>query len=192
MKKILLLNANPKLSSFAKLLADSYEVEAREKAEVRRMNLSEMEFNLSLDTGYDSEQPLEPSLDAFQQAITWADHIVVISPIWWGGIPAKFKGLLDRSILPGFAFKYEKGSAEPTQLLTGKTVRLILTMDAPEEYLEYQAKPVLDQLDLFTFQFSGMSPAKVNLFGSIIGSDEAQRQQWLTEVAELGASESVK
>ncbi|MDP2572602.1 NAD(P)H-dependent oxidoreductase [Vibrio penaeicida] len=192
MKKILLLNANPKLSSFAKLLTDSYEVEAREKAEVRRMNLSEMEFNLSLDTGYDSDQPLEPSLDAFQQAITWADHIVVISPIWWGGIPAKFKGLLDRSILPGFAFKYEKGSAEPAQLLTGKTVRLILTMDAPEEYLEYQAKPVLDQLDLFTFQFSGMSPAKVTLFGSIIGSDEAQRQQWLTEVAELGASESVK
>ncbi|KJY68096.1 NAD(P)H-dependent oxidoreductase [Vibrio nigripulchritudo] len=188
MKNILVINANPKSSSFSHALADSYEIQAREQAEVKRINLVELDFNISLDSGYDDVQPLEPSLESFQESVLWADHIVIVSPIWWGGLPAKFKGLLDRTFLPGFAFKFEEGSAEPKQLLTGKTSRLILTMDAPHDYVEVQAQPVIEQLDRFTLQFSGMEAAKLTLIGSVIGADKSQRDEWLKRVGELGAT----
>lgn len=187
MKKILLLNGNPKANSFAHLLSDRYECEAREYAQVKRFDLSQMEFDPNLAGGYDNEQALEDCLQAFQKSVVWADHIVVVTPIWWGGLPAKLKGLFDRSFLPGFAFKFEGDNPMPTQLLSGKTSRLICTMDAPEEYFVAQARPVLEQLDLFTLQYCGMAPAEVTLLGSIVMSTEAQRTGWLQQITQLGA-----
>ncbi|QUJ69810.1 NAD(P)H-dependent oxidoreductase (plasmid) [Photobacterium sp. GJ3] len=185
-KKILLLNANPKAESFAKSLADAYEIEAREHASVRRLNLSEMHFTPSLDAGYDAVQPLEPCLSHFQESLRWAEHIVIVSPIWWGGLPAKLKGFIDRTFLPGFAFQFEGDNPEPVPLLKGKTARIILTMDAPAEMLAEQAEPVLAQLDRFTLQFCGVSPAETTLLGSVILSTETQRQLWLKDIQALG------
>jgi len=175
-KKILILNGNPKSSSYNQHLADVYEIEAREHFEIKRFNLSNMAFNPSLDNGYDSVQDLEPSLAQFQTAIVWADHIVIFLPIWWGGIPAKLKGLFDRAFIPGFAFKYE--GDEPLPLLKGKTSRLVVTMDAPANYAPEQAAPTITQLDHFTLQFCGIEKAKVNLLGSIISSDSDPKRQW--------------
>ncbi|WP_444898030.1 NAD(P)H-dependent oxidoreductase [Microbulbifer sp. SSSA005] len=188
MKNILLLNGNPKKNSFVKQLSDVYESEAKKQANVRRYNLSEMDFNSNLEFGYDDYQVLEDCLYEFQEALKWAQHIVVMSPIWWGGLPGKLKGLIDRSFLPGITFKFESGSAEPIQLLKGKTSRIILTMDAPTEYLEEQAKSVLEQLDRFTLQYCGFSKAEVSLFGSMIMSDKNQQDSWLKTVKALGAS----
>ncbi|KKC98880.1 NAD(P)H-dependent oxidoreductase [Photobacterium halotolerans] len=185
-KKILLLNANPKAESFAKSLADTYDIEAREHASVRRLNLSEMHFNPSLDSGYDAVQPLEPCLSHFQESLQWAEHIVIVSPVWWGGLPAKFKGLIDRAILPGFAFQFEENNPYPVQLLQGKTARIILTMDAPAEMLVEQAEAVLAQLDRFMLQFCGVSPAETTLLGSVILSTETQRQSWLEDIQTIG------
>ncbi|MBD8513534.1 NAD(P)H-dependent oxidoreductase [Photobacterium sp. CAU 1568] len=186
-KNILLLNANPKAESFAKCLADAYDLEAREHSSVRRLNLSEMHFNPSLDSGYDAVQPLEPCLQHFQEFLRWAEHIVIVSPVWWGGLPAKFKGLIDRTFLPGFAFQFEGDNPEPVQLLTGKTARIILTMDAPQDFLTVQAAPVLAQLDQFTLQFSGVSAADTSLFGSVILSSESERAEWIATAKRLGS-----
>lgn len=184
MMKTLLINANPKVHSFSLELANAYEAGASQTAQIRRFNLSDMAFNPSLDTGYDAIQPLEPCLKEFQDAVLWADHIVIVSPIWWGGLPAKFKGLLDRTFLPGATFKFEADNPEPVQLLAGKTAHLVLTMDAPEDLLEFQAAPVLEQLDRFTLQFCGVEKAYTTLFGSVIMSDETQRQTWLDQLTQ--------
>ncbi|MDK1286875.1 NAD(P)H-dependent oxidoreductase [Pseudoalteromonas umbrosa] len=177
-KKILILNGNPKSTSFCQQLANTYIVEAREYYEVKHFNLSEMAFNPSLDSGYDAKQDLEPDLQDFQKCLLWAEHIVIFSPIWWGGLPAKLKGLFDRSFLPHFAFKYECDNPQPTPLLIGKTARIVLTMDMPEPYLEDQARPVLEQLDQYTLQFSGVEKAATNLFGSMILATQEQKQNW--------------
>lgn len=186
-KNILLLNANPKAESLSRLLADQYQIEAREHFDVRRFDLPEMDFQPSLESGYDAIQPLEPCLQDFQEQLKRVDHIVIISPIWWGGLPAKFKGLIDRAILPGSAFRFEADHPAPVQLLRGKTARIILTMDAPQEMLREQAQPVLAQLDRFTLQFCGVTPAETTLFGSVIFSTEAERAGWVSTVKTLGA-----
>lgn len=187
MKNILVLDGNPKSNSFSAFLCNTYECSAREYSEIRRFCLHQMNFNPSLDCGYDSIQNLETCLVEFQEAALWADHIVIVSPIWWGGLPAKLKGLFDRTFLPNFSFKYVEDSPVPTQLLKGKTSRIILTMDAPLEYTEEQAQPVIEQLDKFTLQFCGIEKAEYSLFGSIISASEEETKNWKCIVSELGA-----
>jgi len=187
-KNILILNANPKPTSLCQTLADTYEIEARETANIRRFNLAEMAFNPSLDQGYDEIQTLEPCLATFQTALMWADHIVIVSPIWWGGLPAKMKGLIDRVFIPGVTFKFEGENPYPVQLMKGKSARIILTMDMPEEFVEEQAAPVLGQLSTFTLEYCGVEPVKTSLFGSVIMSEQDQKTDWVAEVKALGQS----
>lgn len=186
-KKIIVLNGNPKSSSYCQYLGDLYECEAREYFNIRRFNLSNMAFNPSLDSGYDTRQVLEPCLVEFQQSILWADHIVIVTPIWWGGIPAKLKGLFERTFLAGFSFKYEEGNLLPLQLLKGKTSRIIITMDAPSDYVEEQAAPAIAQLDTYTLQFCGIEQAKLNLLGSIISASTENKLHWEKKIKDLGS-----
>lgn len=186
-KKIVLIDGNPKSSSYCQHLADLYECEAREYFDVTRFNLASMAFNPSLNCGYDGEQSLEECLIQFQQSILAADHLVIVMPIWWGGIPAKLKGLFDRAFLPGFAFKYEHDNPFPVQLLRGKTSRLIITMDAPAEYTAEQAAPAIGQLDTFTLQFCGIKKAEVTLVDSIISASAENKSQWEIIVRDIGS-----
>jgi putative NADPH-quinone reductase len=181
-KNILVLDGNPKSTSYCKHLADVYENVAGEFFTVKRIGISSMDFNLSLDTGYDHQQLLEPSLVEFQQSIKWADHLVIVTPIWWGGIPAKLKGLFDRAFLPGFSFKYEADNPLPLQLLKGKTSRLIMTMDAPAEYAEQQSAPIIEQLDTFTLQFCGFEPAQYSLIGPILTATPEDKEIWQSSI----------
>lgn len=191
MSNLLILNANPKQKSLGQQLADAYETGVRASADaaehrIRRFDLGSMVFDPSLNEGYDQPQPLEPSLNDFLTALQWADHLLIVAPVWWGGLPAKFKGLIDRVFLPGQTFRYEAGSPLPTPLLVGKTARLILTMDAPEEYAEIQAAPVLEQLNRFTLAFCGIENETPLLVHSASFSDEAQTGFWLKTLNELG------
>lgn len=185
-KKILVLNGNPKKSSYGLHLSNIYETAANEQFDIKRIDLSNMQFNPSLDFGFDKEQKMEPCLIDFQQAVSWCEHLVIITPIWWGGIPAKLKGLFDRSFVPGFAFQYETGNPEPLKLLAGKTSRIIMTMDAPSHYATEQASSAITQLDFYTLQFCGFSEAKHDLMGSIISADPELKARWSTLVHNLG------
>ncbi|MEF1337492.1 NAD(P)H-dependent oxidoreductase, partial [Vibrio rotiferianus] len=69
----------------------------------------------------------EPDLLRFQELVLWAEHIVIITPVWWGTVPAKFKGIVDRVFLPNFAFKYTEGNMFPEKLLSGRSSELFIT-----------------------------------------------------------------
>ena len=106
-KKILVINGNPKESSFCHELAEQYVVSGQRNHEVKVVSVSKLKFDLDLHSGYDKVQSLEPDLAEFQSLVKWAEHVVFILPVWWGGMPAKLKGLIDRTFLSGFAFKYQ-------------------------------------------------------------------------------------
>lgn len=187
-KRILVLNGNPKPVSLCHDIAQAYAGAAQTAHEVRRVDLSALSFDSNLAVGYDAQQPLEPDLQAFQQSVTWAQHLVVVAPVWWGGLPAQFKGLFDRTFLPGFAFRYEKEQVWPSRLLKGRSATLLLTLDTPPWYFRwFQGAPAVRQLDTATLAFSGFAPVRHHLFGPVIKSDAAQRQRWLAKAAVLGA-----
>ena len=85
---------------------------------VKLLELNELKFDLSLHVSYKSEQKLEPDLVLAQKYILEAEHLVFVFPNWWGMMPALLKGFIDRTFLPGFAFKYREKSPLPEKLLT--------------------------------------------------------------------------
>lgn len=183
MKKILVLSANPKPTSLTQSLAKQYTDTAQADHDVKFMDISALHFAVNLNQGHDQEQPLEADLIDFQQALTWCDHFVLFTPIWWGSIPAKLKGLFDRTLLPGYAFQYVSGNAFPKQLLTGKTARVVMLMDTPPWYYRLvQRSPAVKELSKPVLNFVGIKPVKFEMFGPVIHSSDQTQNKWRSKV----------
>ncbi|MGK0271506.1 MAG: NAD(P)H dehydrogenase (quinone) [Cocleimonas sp.] len=186
-KRVLILSANPKKDSFVNSLAESYADSAEKNHEVRLLKISDMEFNLDLSGGYTEEHTFEDSLKSFQDSLEWCEHLVIVTPIWWGTLPAKLKGLIDRTFLPGFAFQYEKGKSIPKKLLKGRTARIVMTMDTPPWYYYLiQGAPAIKQLKITTLKFVGFSSVKSKMIGPIISSSKKSRSKWINDLSKLG------
>ncbi|MEY3441875.1 MAG: hypothetical protein RLZZ519_156 [Bacteroidota bacterium] len=188
MKKIVLLLGHPNNESFCAALANEYERGAIDAAaEIRVHRLGEMQFDPSLHLGFNSKQVLEPDLVAFQNDLQWADHFVLVLPLWWGGMPGALKGLIDRVFLPGFAFKYQEGSPFPKKLLQGKSARVLLTMDSPNFWYKWVlGQPLTKALKRQILGFSGFKPVSFSLFGNVRSSSLEKRKQWLEAARKLG------
>jgi putative NADPH-quinone reductase len=120
--------------------------------------------------------------------IAWAQHLVWVYPIWWGGLPALLKGFLDRIFLPGFAFKYRANSVLWDRLLTGRTAELLVTMDTPPWYYRWvQRQPGHRQMKQTILEFSGIRPVRVHSFGPVVNSSDAARAGWIKHACKLGA-----
>lgn len=113
--------------------------------------------------------------------------MVWIHPVWWGGLPAMTKGFIDRLFLPGFVFQYRENSPWWDKLLTGKSARIITTMDQPTWfYWLINKEPSINQLKKAVLQFCGVNPVRVTAFGPVKGSSEKQREAWLHTVKQKG------
>lgn len=80
-QKIFIWVAHPRETSFCSALADAYQAGAEERgANIRRIELHAMRFALDFE-GYGKDMPaLEPDLLTWQEAITWADHLLIVHP----------------------------------------------------------------------------------------------------------------
>lgn len=188
-RRILIILGQPSSNSLCATLAHTYADAARQSgAEVRLLELGEMVFDPILRQGYEHSQPLEPDLRDAQVDITWAQHLVWVYPIWWGGLPALLKGFLDRIFLPGFAFKYRINSVRWDRLLTGRSADLLVTMDSPPWYYRWvQRQPGHRQMKHAILEFSGIQPVRLHSFGPVVKSSDATRTDWIQRVRMLGA-----
>jgi NAD(P)H dehydrogenase (quinone) len=189
-KKILLILGHPSENSFNNALLDAYQKGAESAgATCKTIYISRLNFNVNLSDGYKTGETmqLEEDLAAAQQLITWADHIVLAYPNWWGFMPAITKGFIDRIFLPGFAFKHHSGKIFPEKLLTGKSLRLLITMDTPKWwfYLIYRASQYQILKDI-VFGYVGFDPIRFSTFGFMRKSTEKLRRNWLLKVEQLG------
>jgi putative NADPH-quinone reductase len=188
-KRILLILGHPSGTSFCSALAERYVQSAIDAGhEVRQLRLGELDFDPVLREGYRQIQALEEALSAAQSDILWAEHLTLVYPIWWGGIPALLKGFFDRVFLPGFAFKYRKGKAFPDKLLKGRTAHLLVTMDTPPWYYRwFYRMPGLHQVRKTTLEFCGIRPLRTLTFGPVLGSSDHQRKAWLRQAQAIAA-----
>lgn len=191
-KKILILQGHPDKQSFNHALHAAYKKGALQAgAQVEEIFVGDLPFKLSLEHGYRQRTELEPCLIEAQNKIKWADHIVVIYPVWWGSVPAVLKGFFDRVLLPGFAWRKRENSVWWDKLLTGKTARIISTMDQPPWYyfLMYGA-PSDRAVKKLTLEFCGIKPVKITSIGPIRLSKESFRKNWLKKIEALGVQQN--
>lgn len=190
MKNILIINGHPVKNSYCNVLAEEYKTGAEESgAHVELINLFDLKFDLNLSGGFTIQAELENDLQEAQKQILKANHIVIVHPVWWGSVPAILKGFFDRTLLPGFAFKYKDNSPMWDKLLSGRTGRIIYTADTPSFIFKYFFNaPSVNQVKKRTLLFCGISPVKVTAIAPIRKSTKEYRERKLRMVYELGKS----
>ncbi|MEN0061408.1 MAG: NAD(P)H-dependent oxidoreductase [Myxococcota bacterium] len=186
--KVLLIHGHPNPEAFNRALADAYlEGAAAAGADVRVVDLSELTFDPVLRKGYAEIQPLEPDLIEAQKALLWADHLVLAFPVWWGAAPALLKGFLDRTFLPGFAFRFPDVWPLPEKLLRGRSAHVIVTMDSPRPiysllYRDSAHRSVVRG----TLQFCGFHPITTSDISAVKYLPEAWRERSVRHQRRLG------
>lgn len=191
-RKIFMLLGHPDKSGMCGALADAYEQGAKEGGfEFRRQNIGEMQFDPILHRGYRACQELEPDLTQFQENVMWADHFVIVHPVWWVGMPAILKGLFDRAWLPGSAFRYIKTKAGTRtifwhRLMRGRTARIIMTSGTNPWLVRFLPGNVHAQLKWGILWFAGFHVYGTKWFGPAEGTPEATKQKWLRQIHDLG------
>lgn len=188
MADVLIISGNPNSASFDHALANAYyEGAIANGIRAKILDLGKLHFDPILHNGYNEIQALEPDLLNAQNMIEAANHLVFVYPSWWGSMPALLKGFFDRVFHPGFAFKYRHNSPLWDKYLTGKTARIIITMDSPGWWnrLMYHRSNIY-AVKVATLQFCGIKPVKVTVFDKVKFSTEEKRQKWLKEVEDMG------
>ena len=188
MKKILVINGHPNEESFNHALTQAYINGAKNTGyNVKEVWIGRLSFNPNLQHGYQKRMDWEPDLVEAWEKIQWADHLVWVHPVWWGGFPAIMKGFIDRLFLPGMAFKYRENSVWWDKLLTGKTAHIITTLDQPGWYYRmFYSRPSVNQLKKTILEFCGVKPVKVSYLGIIKRSSPEQRAKWLQKAEAMG------
>ena len=190
-RKIVIINGHPNKDSLNFGLAKAYKTGAESSgAEVKEIIIADLAFNPNLQYGYQKRMELEADLLEAWEKITWAEHLVWVHPVWWGGLPAITKGFIDRLFLPGFAFQYKENSVWWEKLLKGKTAHIITTLDQPSWYYRWMyGRPSVNQLKKATLEFCGVKPVKVTYIGIVKTATAATREKWLKKVAALGTKQ---
>jgi putative NADPH-quinone reductase len=186
--RVLIIDGHPDGESDCAALNEAYKEGAEASgATVRTVALRALTFNPNLQHGYRKRTELEPDLLAAQEALRWSNHQVWIHPVWWGGLPALMKGFLDRAFLPGFFFKKVPGTAYRWEkLLTGRSARIIYTLDTPWFYWLLNGMPSYMALRWATLWYCGVSPIRGTGLGIVRLSTPERRAQWLERVRALG------
>lgn len=188
MKRILVLDGHPAKTSISHQIIEKYSDSARKQGhEIRLLRLSDLSFDMDYGYGgYKTQKPLEPDLEEFLTALEWCEHFVLATPMWWGGLPAKLKGLIDRSFLPGRTFD-TRGGGLPKPLLAGRTAQIILTSDSPWWYFRLLHRPLFWQLKKQIFGFVGFNPVRIHHFTGASHPTSAQIERWFSKAQMLGA-----
>ncbi|MEN3941560.1 NAD(P)H-dependent oxidoreductase [Prosthecobacter sp. SYSU 5D2] len=183
-QRVLVIDGHPRADSLCHSLAEAFYNGAGECGqEVRFLALRDLAFDRD-EVG----QELEGDVVTSQGCLTWATHVTVVCPVWWGTMPALLKGWLDRVLKPGFAFA-ERPDGGWEGLLKGRTATIILTLDTPHFIFRWLlGSPAVRALRDATLGFCGIGPTQVILFGPIRTSTAERRSGWLAESKMAGKS----
>lgn len=189
-KRIAIIQGHPDATArhFCHALADEYAKGCEDGGhEVRRIEVATLDFPLlRTKENFEKGRPPESIMQA-QSVIKWADHLVIIYPLWLGSMPALLKAFLEQLLRPGFAFEYQKSGGMAKKLLTGKSARIVVTMGMPAfVYRWIFFAHSLKSLKRNTLWLCGIGPVKATIIGSIEGLTERQRDDRLDEMRGLG------
>lgn len=119
-----------------------------------------------------------------QELIKWADILLFIYPIWWGGMPAIVKGYIDRVFSWGFAYK-SNGNG-PVPLLTDKKAIIMNSFGQSRAEYEMGMFAAMNRVNSEgVFGFSGVEVLQQLYFPSIQSVSEEVLEEYIREAEKL-------
>ncbi len=203
MTRILLIIGNPIEGSFTHALAASYAASARAAgAEVRTIDLATdpvpafptLRGEVRMPRAdHPHDVPLPAEVATYQGDVTWAEHLVFVYPQWWGTYPAALKSFIDRVFLSGFAFRYRPTGRLWDRMLTGRTARVVMTMDSPRLWNRLVYRNASEtSLARAILGYCGIRTVGVTRLGEVRHSTLATRERWLRDAARFGAKDAAR
>lgn len=111
-------------------------------------------------------EPADECVQAAQGTIAWADHLLIVFPLWLGTTPAAFQCFLEQVLRPGFAF--ERRGQGWRQMLGGRTAHVVVTMSRPVRWFRgIQGAHGVRGLVRDILNFCGISPVRVSYVGGV-------------------------
>jgi putative NADPH-quinone reductase len=190
-KRIAIIQGHPDPNGnrFAHALAQAYAGGAHAAGyEIRLIDVAKLDFPL-LRTQEDFEKGLAPpSIREAQEVIRWAEHLVILFPLWLGTMPALLKAFLEQVFRPGFAFAPPGGGkGMPKRLLTGKSAHIVVSMGMPAFFYRwYFGAHGVKGLKRSILSFCGVGPIRETLIGMIEAGDGSGREKWLAKLRAFG------
>lgn len=191
-RNILLIQGHPDGTArhLCHALADAYAEGATAAGHaVRRLEVAALDFTL-LRSQADWETGESPTaLRPAQEDIRWADHLVLVFPLWLGDMPALLKGFLEQVMRPGLAFVRDPGGdAFSRKGLTGRSARVVVTMGMPALlYRWYFRAHSVRSLERNVLGFVGIAPVSETLVGRAAGLRAQDTGRWLARLRKLGS-----
>jgi putative NADPH-quinone reductase len=189
-KRILIIQGHPDPTEphLCHAVAEHYRVGAEAAGhEVRTIDIARLDFPLLRSQKEWEHSPLPAGLEPAQRDIAWAEHLVLVFPLWMGDMPALLKGFLEQVARPGFAFHRNGDSALAHKGLTGRSARVIVTMGMPALIYRYYFRAhSVRSLERNILGFVGIAPVRETLIGQVDNLDETARERWFSRLQTLG------
>ncbi|MEF2551711.1 NAD(P)H-dependent oxidoreductase [Aurantimonas sp. A2-1-M11] len=188
-RQIAIIQGHPDPDSrrLCRALADAYDAGAQEAGHVtHRIDLATLDIPLLRTQHAFEHDPVPDTLSAARDAITAADHVVLVFPLWLGTMPALVKAFLEQVMRPGVAFAYQERKL-PRKLLAGRSARVVVTMGMPAlAYRLWYGAHGLKALEHGILRFVGIRPVRWTLLGMVANAKEPKRRKWLDKMRDLG------
>ena len=131
---------------------------------------------------------LPPALVPAQQDIVWAQHLVLMFPLWLGDMPALMKAFLEQVARPGLAGAVRAEGAMPPKALAGRSARIVVTMGMPALAYRWVFRAhSVKSLERNILGILGVAPVHETLIGGVAGFRADDVARWCRTLGRLGA-----
>jgi putative NADPH-quinone reductase len=190
MTRIAIIQGHPTSGGghFCHALAEAYAEGAFAGShQVRFITVADLDFPLlRAKTDWEKAPPPAAVAEA-QRTLAWAEHFVIIYPLWLGGMPAVLKGFLEQALRPVFMTGGAGAGSSWKTALKGRSSRIVITMGMPTfAYRWYFGAHSLKSLKRSILSLVGIGPNRHSLIGMIEGMSDDKRTAWIDALRRLG------
>ncbi len=173
---------------FCHALAEAYEAGARQGGhEVRRIEVARLDFPLLHTQTEFVEGSPPPDIQGARETIAWANHLVIVYPLWLGAQPALLRAFFEQVFRNNFAMRTNPNGRGWTRLLKGRSARVIVTMGMPATFFRlYFGAHGTKALKRGVLGLGGISPIRESLIGMVESRSNVYRGRWLARVQAMG------
>ena len=132
-------------------------------------------------TGEEALGVVDETVMRYKGMLEWAEHLVMIFPIWWMTMPAMTKGFIDKAIFPAIAYTMDNGRL--ISRLQIKKVTIITTMNTPAEaYRDLFNNAIEGSLINGTFKKIGIEDVRWISLNEVRQASDELRRLWLAQI----------